>query len=37
AIRKASPYAPIPSEYKIANLQIRAHFYYTVTQTRILR
>ena len=37
AIRKASPYAPIPSDYKIANLQIRAHFYYTVTQTRILR
>lgn len=37
AIRKASPFAPIPSEYKIANLQIRAHFYYTVTQTRILR
>ena len=37
AIRKASPYAPIPSEYKIANLQIRAHFIYTVTHTRILR
>jgi protein TonB len=37
AIRKASPYDPIPSEYKIANLQIRAHFIYTVTQTRILR
>jgi protein TonB len=37
AIRKASPYAPIPTEYKIANLQIRAHFIYTVTHTRILR
>jgi protein TonB len=37
AIRKASPYAPIPSEYRIANLQIRAHFLYTVTHTRILR
>lgn len=37
AIRKASPYDPIPSEYKIANLQIRAHFIYTVTHTRILR
>jgi protein TonB len=37
AIRKAAPYAPIPSEYKIANLQIRAHFIYTVTHTRILR
>jgi protein TonB len=37
AIRKASPYDPIPSEYKIANLQIRAHFVYTVTHTRILR
>jgi protein TonB len=37
SIRKASPYDPIPSEYKIANLQIRAHFIYTVTQTRILR
>ena len=37
AIRKASPFAPIPSEYKIANLQIRAHFIYTVTHTRILR
>jgi protein TonB len=37
SIRKASPFDPIPSEYKIANLQIRAHFIYTVTQTRILR
>lgn len=37
AIRKASPYDPIPSEYKIPNLQIRAHFVYTVTQTRIIR
>lgn len=37
AIRKASPFTPIPKEYKIANLQIRAHFIYTVTQTRILR
>ena len=37
AIRKASPFSPIPSEYKIANLQIRAHFIYTVTHTRILR
>ncbi|HSL92701.1 MAG TPA: TonB family protein [Candidatus Limnocylindrales bacterium] len=37
AIRKASPYDPIPSQYKIANLQIRAHFIYTVTHTRILR
>jgi protein TonB len=37
SIRKASPYDPIPSEYKIANLQIRAHFIYTVTHTRILR
>lgn len=37
AVRKAAPYAPIPSEYKIANLQIRAHFIYTVTHTRILR
>ncbi len=37
AIRKASPYDPIPSEYKIANLQIRAHFVYTVTHTRIIR
>ena len=37
AIRKASPYDPIPSEYKIPNLQIRAHFVYTVTHTRILR
>jgi protein TonB len=37
AIRKASPYSPIPAEYKIANLQIRAHFFYTVTHTRILR
>jgi protein TonB len=37
SIRKASPYDPIPSEYRIANLQIRAHFIYTVTQTRILR
>jgi len=37
AIRKASPYDPIPTEYKIANLQIRAHFIYTVTHTRILR
>jgi len=37
AIRKASPYDPIPSEYKIPNLQIRAHFIYTVTHTRILR
>ncbi|MGE5752234.1 MAG: TonB family protein [Deltaproteobacteria bacterium] len=37
SIRKASPYDPIPSEYKIANLQIRAHFIYTVTRARILR
>lgn len=37
AIRKASPYDPIPSRYRIPNLQIRAHFLYTVTQTRILR
>ena len=37
SIRKASPYDPIPSDYKIANLQIRAHFIYTVTHTRILR
>lgn len=37
AIRKAAPFAPIPREYKIANLQIRAHFLYTVTHTRILR
>jgi len=37
SIRKASPYDPIPSEYKIADLQIRAHFIYTVTHTRILR
>ncbi len=37
AIRKAAPFAPIPTEYKIANLQIRAHFIYTVTHTRILR
>ncbi len=36
AIRKASPYDPIPFEYKIPNLQIRAHFIYTVTHTRIL-
>jgi protein TonB len=37
SVRKASPYDPIPSEYRIANLQIRAHFIYTVTHTRILR
>ncbi len=37
SIRKASPYDPIPAEYRIANLQIRAHFIYTVTHTRILR
>lgn len=37
AIRKAAPFMPIPAEYKIANLQIRAHFIYTVTHTRILR
>ncbi len=37
AVRKASPYAPIPPEYRIPNLQIRGHFVYTVTQTRILR
>ena len=34
AIRKASPYDPIPTEYKNANLQIRAHFYYSVTHLR---
>ena len=37
AVRKASPYDPIPYNYKIPNLQIRGHFVYTVTQTRILR
>ncbi|MBI5418579.1 MAG: energy transducer TonB [Deltaproteobacteria bacterium] len=37
AIRKAAPFDPIPKEYRIANLQIRAHFLYTVTHTRILR
>jgi protein TonB len=31
AIRKASPYDPIPAEYKIPNLQIRAHFSYLVS------
>ncbi|MBI5576172.1 MAG: TonB family protein [Deltaproteobacteria bacterium] len=37
AIRKGAPYSPIPSDYNISNLQIRAHFEYTVTHTRILR
>ncbi len=33
AIRKASPYDPIPVEYKIPNLQIRAHFSYLLGPT----
>lgn len=37
ALRKAAPFDPIPKEYTISNLSIRAHFFYTVTHTRILR
>lgn len=35
AIRKAAPYAPIPKEYTIPDLRIRAHFIYEMHSLRI--
>lgn len=35
AIRKAAPYDPIPKEYTIPNLKIRAHFIYEMHSLRI--
>ncbi len=35
AIRKASPFAPIPAQYQIPSLQIRAHFIYEMHTLRI--
>lgn len=35
AIRKAAPYDPIPKEYRIADLKIRAHFIYEMHSLRI--